>query len=562
MSDTIVVDTTTVQKVFTPEHSGEEVQRWPVVKILQGYGSSINDSPKYQRPDVFGFPKFGSGSSWQRKLIGALLKGKNIQPFHYRLTYNDAGVLVWEVVDGGHRTRTIYHFLTNSIKTPIDCTLVSDDGTTYNIGGMHLSAILSKFPELESYIYNQLHVTVIAYSNISDDDAENLFLTLNDLNKMSAADKRNAINNIIADIVRSLGASNSPNAYPMFTSTKLNKKGELSAEYTDLSPDSRDSDEIVAWTLYNIWNGGILSANFPYQGYDAQVNLDEMYRDTALIRELNSENSTLLANTKACLAIMNKIVTNYPRMAGFPKGKNWGAGQLKKLMMLVCETARIKGIINFARLKLDERKFFSQLDKAHQNLKKGKTIRHNKHRRYHLVDNVVMPLPDDQQPKLDKIGDTDYTFNDVFNRGARLDDLQYIYWLFVSEGYLTYGKKIVETRRDFTTQEVERLLDEQNNRCRMCAKEIGRAPNDMAIDHILPISEGGPNSYENTQALCTDCNARKAHGMTFDDLVYLCERVRLDDTLKTAIINIARVNSHDRLSRDNIELAARLIFPK
>lgn len=44
--------------------------------------------------------------------------------------------------------------------------------------------------------------------------------------------------------------------------------------------------------------------------------------------------------------------------------------------------------------------------------------------------------------------------------------------------------------------------------CQYCGKEIGVVK--MTIDHVLPRSRGGENSWENCVASCGDCNSRKA----------------------------------------------------
>lgn len=44
--------------------------------------------------------------------------------------------------------------------------------------------------------------------------------------------------------------------------------------------------------------------------------------------------------------------------------------------------------------------------------------------------------------------------------------------------------------------------------CQYCGKEIGLVH--MTIDHVLPRSRGGENSWENCVASCSDCNSRKA----------------------------------------------------
>jgi len=57
-----------------------------------------------------------------------------------------------------------------------------------------------------------------------------------------------------------------------------------------------------------------------------------------------------------------------------------------------------------------------------------------------------------------------------------------------------------------------RVLLRDNFRCRQC----GRSPATHAgvalqVDHILAWEQGGPTTYENLQALCTDCNLGKSN---------------------------------------------------
>lgn len=48
--------------------------------------------------------------------------------------------------------------------------------------------------------------------------------------------------------------------------------------------------------------------------------------------------------------------------------------------------------------------------------------------------------------------------------------------------------------------------------CQYCGEQLnlGRGEKKVTIDHVLPRSRGGPNTWENTVASCEDCNTRKA----------------------------------------------------
>lgn len=53
----------------------------------------------------------------------------------------------------------------------------------------------------------------------------------------------------------------------------------------------------------------------------------------------------------------------------------------------------------------------------------------------------------------------------------------------------------------------ERLLTLQKGRCRICKSKV--AGGRYHLDHIVPISKGGPNVDRNIQVLCPTCNLKK-----------------------------------------------------
>lgn len=549
------------QSRFSIKPTGSRTTTWSFDRILKEYKTTLIDTPKYQRPDVFGFVNKGNGSDWQRNLIRSMLMGDAIPELHFRFTKSSDG-LSWvvEIVDGGHRTRTVYHFLTDSIKTPVDCTLTDIDGNTYNIGGLHLSQILQKFPELNDYIYN-LTFKVVEHHNLDDDAAEKLFLTLNDLNDMSPADKRNAINNIIADTNRKYGAVDSPDAFTMFTSRSPAKTGPK-ADYTDLDAVSRQSDEIVSWAMYYLYSGGIFSKDF--RGMDSQGVLDDMYRDKDLIKALHNPDSKFDKNLYSLLSIINQIVTKHNRLDVFKRGGKWFAGPLKKLIMLVAEMHRVDDIFNFSKIKINTDEFFNSFNKATLELKQQKVLEHRPHQLYEIVDNklVVAKVQPTDRNGVSKVGDAIYPFYEVFKGGARKDDLLYIYQHYVTKGYLDFGKTKLDNRREFNKKVVDKLLAEQKNCCRLCNKLL--LDGDYAVDHIAPHSLGGPTAFENSQLLCTSCNGQKSNGMTFQDVSYLCERLDVSPQLKEVVTGLARevtvMGVSDRLSENDIRTVIKLLF--
>ena len=59
-----------------------------------------------------------------------------------------------------------------------------------------------------------------------------------------------------------------------------------------------------------------------------------------------------------------------------------------------------------------------------------------------------------------------------------------------------------------------RVLEEADGRCELCGATKKERPLD--IDHIVPRSKGGKNTYENLQVLCSKCNRAKGNKSSTD----------------------------------------------
>lgn len=53
------------------------------------------------------------------------------------------------------------------------------------------------------------------------------------------------------------------------------------------------------------------------------------------------------------------------------------------------------------------------------------------------------------------------------------------------------------------------LYDTQDGKCKKCGKKVKKNKFEFDIDHIIPRSQGGSNSYDNMQLLCKVCHAEK-----------------------------------------------------
>lgn len=72
-------------------------------------------------------------------------------------------------------------------------------------------------------------------------------------------------------------------------------------------------------------------------------------------------------------------------------------------------------------------------------------------------------------------------------------------WAFVP------GAAVTLRRRQPIHPEIRRLVYERDGgACLHCG-----TTDDLTLDHVIPWSEGGPDTYPNLQTLCRPCNSRK-----------------------------------------------------
>lgn len=114
--------------------------------------------------------------------------------------------------------------------------------------------------------------------------------------------------------------------------------------------------------------------------------------------------------------------------------------------------------------------------------------------------------PKEAQPKLDADGkqlvDEEGNPETVSHRWIKTTRL----WIPAPEVIVL--KQYGETPPRKITFNRSNLARRDDYLCQYCGKEIGVVK--MTIDHVLPRSRGGGNSWENCVSACGDCNSRKA----------------------------------------------------
>ncbi len=69
-------------------------------------------------------------------------------------------------------------------------------------------------------------------------------------------------------------------------------------------------------------------------------------------------------------------------------------------------------------------------------------------------------------------------------------------------------------RRSYSDEERKIIYNKSGGRCELCGQRL--SPENMSLDHIVPLSMGGEDSMENLQAACFACNQFKSNNLPED----------------------------------------------
>jgi hypothetical protein len=515
--------------------------------------SIINPSPRYQRPYTYNDTFGGEGSEWQQGLVAATSKGEFIQPIHLRFRTKTINVLeqnksityyVLEVLDGGHRTRTLCNFIAGKIKTPVDFYLTIDD-VKYDCSNLY-------FNELEEIVKNyflSIELTLCIHYNLSNDQSGERFRTLNNLHNMSRQEKRSSFYKHIARIVRNMGAVDL-SQFKMFT--ELNGES-LKYISVSLEKDSRATDELVASLFY-------IFSKMPKGNMDSYMKpnhnvLDSMYKldsseDNDESTSIYNSNTEVYQRVNKVLEFINKLTTENidNNVLNFSKGRFSKSAIIKLAIFLDWVFATSKS----SKLKIenfDPETFWRKLNDTIPSIKKP----HIEYQTYKIANGkVVIDKPGDANAKV-----IPSAWN-VWGTGDRLDDIQYInLHLMLNFDIVEWGftKTKKHNLREFTETQKEQLYKEQKGICRRTGKPLTDIK--WAADHIIPYAYGAPTIVENGQLISAEVNGNKSSGVTIDDVKLVCKRMgykKID-----SLIDMFETDTSELLPED-IELVVKKIF--
>ena len=476
-------------------NKSEKMYSWSVQYYFNAWTmGELNPNPIYQRPyHYFDDRDDYWGHSWQKSLISDFLSGKFIQPIHLRLMDDDT----YEIIDGGHRSRTLMNFFLNKLKTPEGMEL-EYKGKIFKIGSMTWKEISKKSSLKE--LMNKLQFLVIEYSDLTYQEAKHKFQTLNDLHNMTAAELRNSDDSNIAHLNRVLGAVDlSP--YAIFN--EYDEKGSLN--HISMKTIKRQTDELVStismWLHYGMkkyLDGGNSNLNTLYKECDESKTKDSVF----------SKNGKLYKKTFELLGQVNDMV-----LESDWKKSNWKKMTLQKMAILLdwfYTTVDYK-IDNY---EIDWKTFVNKVDEINS----LPIDEHTPGTRYEIIGNKVQIKEYPKPNKNGKVNKEKYPMESVFGSGNRIDDIEY--WLYniqVRFNMKSFGiTRLKDSKRTFNDKQKRQAWVNADFKCQECSKKVTMA--EARADHILPHSKGGNTDSSNLQILCEDCNESKSSSMSTRDL--------------------------------------------
>lgn len=517
----------------------------------------LDASPRYQRPYTYLDTPSGEGDDWQRGLIADMLRGSFIQPIHLRFRHDKEVSVVTnissiyfvnEIIDGGHRTRTIVGFIKGYIKTPLEFR-IHIDGKSIDCSGRRFFELPQK---VQDRFLKDLQLTLVFYFNLSEDAAGEKFRTLNDLHTMSNQGKRNSYYKHISRYVRELGASD---LSQLKIFSELDSKGNPIYTNLNLNTDTRMSDEVVAELIY-LFNkmkpGDVSNYSSPTKSI-----LDNMYENDISesqdesLSHFNKESDTYKRVNRS-LEFLDKFVTGNMDSDHFSKKRITKSSIMKMVMFFdwVLEKNPKVKIDNF-----DPKMFWKQMFDVVTDIPTHLGP-HIEYQTYKIDNgNVIIDKKGDVK-KHKSIGSA----WSVFGTGKRIDDMQYIlYPMMLNFDLVEWGftKVVKDIKREFNQEQKEKMYRLQDGKCRITGKSLRDIK--YAADHIIPHTYGAPTIIENGQLICSDINRDKSSGVTIEDVRLICERMGYDKT--ESLIDMFETKTQTLLP-DDIRLVVKKLFPK
>ena len=450
----------------------------------------INLKPVYQRPYTYQDELGVGGNKWQKSLIRNFLLGGFIQPIHLLDRRDKKKNYFFWIIDGGHRTRTLYNFFVKGwLKTPKGLE-IDWNGKTFDIGDKTWNEIVLEYNELEGYL-DELQLMVITYKKTVSEGRE-LFLTLNDLHNMTKMEKLNPYEHHLSNTVRYFGdVSLSP--LPMFK--EFGSDGKLT--HINMRTIKRVTDELVLWISDFIEKGGDVK-KYTEPNWTSLRGWYEKLNDSPTISKKWKKGTTKNKHLENLLLKLNDLVLDSDR-----KRTDWKKNVLVKMSILINHFYEKIGY-NWNGYDVDWKLFNKHVDEVLGEVSRNNNI-HHPYTRYGIVNNEVVVTDDTKSDKTES-----YTIDRVFTGGSRIDDIEFWYYHMINSGK-TFGITKKPNRSFSKSQKLEMFT----GKCERCGCEITLSESEG--DHRVSVKYLGETEVYNGDSLCKDCNRDKGSGVTDED---------------------------------------------
>ena len=281
---------TSYTHVAVPVENIEKTVKWLLDMMFAG---KIILSPEYQR-------NFVARPKWSKKIVISIWNRKGVNTLHLR----DLGDGTYEVLDGLQRLQSIFLYINGKISLT---TPKGADGVYVPMGNSETYRKISLKGEHltdadKQAFYDSVIATSIYNSAMTDIEAADKFVELNDGNDLKDQEKRNGLKGFYTSMVRSIVNPDTPfdelgtSLHPFFEVFKLRN-------------DRRQAEELVAkLAAASILYNENLSEWFLATEID-RVLLDEQYESTPGRTDL-SECKKTYKTLKEILDQMLKIVNS------------------------------------------------------------------------------------------------------------------------------------------------------------------------------------------------------------------------------------------------------------
>ena len=448
----------------------------------------INLKPVYQRPYTYQDELGVGGNKWQKTLIRNFLLGGFIQPIHLLDRRGKKNNYFFWIIDGGHRTRTLYNFFVEGwLKTPKGLE-IDWNGKTFDIGDKTWKEIVLEYNELEGYL-DELQLMVITYKKTISEGRE-LFLTLNDLHNMTKMEKLNPFEHHLSNTVRYFGdVSLSP--LPMFN--EFGSDGKLI--HINMRTIKRVTDELVLWISDFIEKGGDVK-KYTEPTWTLLKGWYEDLDKSPTISKKWKKGTTKNKHLENLLLKLNELVLNSDR-----KRTDWKKNVLVKMSILINHFYEKIGY-NWNGYDVDWKLFNKHVDEVMGEVNRNNKT-HHPYTRYSIVNNEVVVI--DEGDKTES-----YTIDRVFTGGSRIDDIEFWYYNMINSGK-TFGMKKIQPRSFTDNQKLTMFT----GKCEKCGVDITLS--ESHGDHVVSYSSNGETKLYNGESLCSKCNLDKGSTVTDED---------------------------------------------